>query len=201
VKKNIATVAVIMFTAIRAVAASANDPADDHIWSDPRGWWDSTFYYEHDARPLFNANELRLDLFGSYLASERRFGSFPNTSIRRGLWGGGVGTSYFWTRCIGGGVDTSFQDGARNFVDHVGGNLIVRFPIEAVRLAPYIFGGGGRKFDPLDQWFADAGVGLEFRFNWNLGIFGDAQYIWNDRTMPDGRHDQALLRAGLRMAF
>jgi hypothetical protein len=98
-------------------------------------------------------------------------------------------------------VDASFQDGERNFVDHVGGNLIVRFPFEPVRLAPYLFGGGGRKFDPMDQWFADAGVGLEFRFNWNLGVFGDARYIWNDRSKPSGRHDEASFRAGLRMAF
>src|SRR5258708_8418892 len=200
-KKTLATFAVIMFTAIRAPSTRPNDPTDDHIWNDPRGWWDSTFYYEHDTRPLFNADELRLDVFGTYLGPERHFGSFPSTSIRHGLWGGGVGVNYFWSRYTGAGVDTSFQDGAHEFVDHVGGNLILRFPFEPVRLAPYIFGGGGLKFDPMDQWFADAGVGLEFRFNWNLGIFGDVQYIWNDRTMPGGRHDEALLRAGLRVAF
>src|SRR5260221_5430060 len=130
-KKTLATFAVIMLTAIRAPSTPPNDPTDDHIWNDPRGWWDSTFYYEHDTRPLFNADELRLDLFGTYLASERHFGGLPSASIRHGLWGGGVGLDYFWGRCIGAGVDTSFHDGAGNFVDHVGGQLIVGFPFDA----------------------------------------------------------------------
>ncbi|MDB6017634.1 MAG: hypothetical protein JWR19_2123 [Pedosphaera sp.] len=174
-----------------------------YIWNDPKEWWGETVTWETDIKnkPLFNANELNVDLFGTFLASERRFKSFPNTNIRHGHWGGGVGMNYFFTRDLGIGADTSFQTGASDFVDHVGGNIIARIPIEVLRTAPYVFAGGGRKFDPIDQWFGDVGAGLEFRFNRNLGVFGDARYIWLDKILANGTRDQALLRAGVRVAF
>jgi len=207
-KKSIIIVAVMMFATASAVHADTTvvttttpPPDDTHIWNDPGAWWNNTFYYDNSHRPLFGANELTLDLFGTYLAAERRFTSFPNTSIRHGSWGGGIGANYFWSKDVGIGVDTSFQDGAVKFVDHVGGNLIVRLPIEPIRLAPYVFAGGGRRFDPNGAWFGDGGAGLEFRLNPHLGIFGDARYIWGDKALPNGARDQALLRTGLRLAF
>ena len=172
------------------VAAPVTAPANS------RNWWDDRAYYSQENVGLFNANELTLDLFGSYLGRERHFTDFPDHSIRRGTWGGGVGANYFWTREVGIGVDTSFQDGGRRFVDHVSGSLIVRLPIETVHLAPYVFGGAGYEFEPVYEWSAHLGGGLEFRFNPKTAVFADARYIWSDRT-----GDQCLVRAGFRLAF
>ena len=161
-------------------------------------WRSTHLYYDKDrSDTLFKANEFSLDLFGTYLARERNIEAFPNTSIHHGQWGGGVGANYFWSRDVGIGADTSFQDGGRRFVDHVGGNLFVRLPIEAIRLAPFVFAGGGRSCNPGYNWFGDAGVGVDFRLNPKLAIFGDARYIWKDVA----GQDQALLRTGIRLIF
>jgi Outer membrane protein beta-barrel domain len=152
---------------------------------------------------LFHANEWSLDAFGTYLNPMRGIKSFPNTNIRNGTWGGGVGANYFWSKDVGLGADTSFQDGGIKFVNHVGGNLIVRFPFDCWRLVPYIFGGGGYQWSDRGQWFVDLGAGLEFRFNRHLGLFGDARYMFGDKvqpTIPPSR-DNALFRTGLRFAF
>ncbi|MDB6125889.1 MAG: hypothetical protein JWQ71_4882 [Pedosphaera sp.] len=195
-------IAATTATADTVVVADTATPPD-HIWNDPGGWWQSTYVYEKDYHNLYNANELTFDLFGSFLGQERRFTDFPNTSIRKGRWGGGIGANYFWSRDVGIGVDTSAQTESRHFVDHVGGNLIVRLPIDVIRLAPYVFAGGGRKFNPQYAWFGDAGAGLEFRLNRHTGLFADARYIWVDRTRTSfgASRDEALLRSGFRLAF
>jgi hypothetical protein len=160
-------------------------------------WWSEHFYYDSENKQAFNANEFSFDAFGTFLGNERHFTAFPNTSIHHGTWGGGIGANYFWSQDVGIGVDTSAQDGGVHFLDHVGGNLLVRFPIQQARLAPYVFAGGGRAFNPGWNWYGDAGAGLELRLNPKLGIFGDARYIWKD--VAGG--DQALLRAGVRLVF
>ncbi|WP_150107188.1 outer membrane beta-barrel protein [Pedosphaera parvula] len=216
IKTLITTIAVGMFgaTLARAEDTTASTVNTYHIWQNPQGWWAQTYVYTDTggaagnvsenvsgnvsgAPYLFNANELTLDLFGSYLKrqpiTEGRFFS------HNGLWGGGVGANYFFTRYVGIGADTSFQDGASDFVDHVGGNLILRLPIEYIRSAPYIFGGGGFKFDPRDQWFYNAGGGWEFRFNPHLGLFADGRFVWLTRNTTD--RNELLLRTGLRVAF
>src|SRR5579884_1446870 len=160
-------------------------------------WLNTRLCYDTTGGMIFNANEFSLDLFGTYVAGERHFLAWPNTSIRHGLWGGGVGGNYFFTRYTGFGVDTAFIDGTSHFVDHVGGNIIFRIPIDPVHLAPYAFGGGGYGWNPDKRYFADVGVGLEFRLNPKVGIFGDARYIWREGTAPD----ECEIRAGLRMVF
>ena len=154
-----------------------------------------------DQGHLFHNNEVSLDLFGTYLNQERHLSKIFDTSIRHGNFGGGVGLNYFPIQFVGVGVDTSFQTRQSDIVDHVAGNLILRLPIEVAHLAPYIFGGGGHKFDPIDQSFADAGVGLEVRFTRNIGMFGDVRYVWNTQTKPVGLHDEGLFRLGMKFAF
>ena len=114
--------ALFLGTTVRAdTDATATDSS--------RSWCNDPFYYQRDSnKPLFSANELSLDFFGTYLNPERHFLAWPNTDIHRGTWGGGVGANYFWSKDVGLGVDTSMQDGGSTFFDHVGGNLMVRFP-------------------------------------------------------------------------
>ena len=165
-----------------------------HVWNDPHTWWGNHWAYNTADR--YTANELSLDMFGSYLAGERRAEDLFKTNIRHGTWGGGVGANYFFTREIGIGGDINIPDDGGNFINNVNGSLIARFPIVNSGLAPYLFGGGGRQTEPVWQWTGHAGVGLEYRFNPVTGIFADGRYMWVDKTA-----DEIQFRAGVRFVF
>jgi len=177
-----------------------------HVWEDPNAWSTGFTTYKIPAdKPVFAGDELSLDLSGSYIAPQRGLQHVFETNIRHtGKWGGNVGLNYFPDQYIGIGGNINMSDNGGAFVDQALGNLIVRFPICPIALAPYVFGGGGRSFDnlvefePKWQWFADFGVGLEFRPSPVMGIFSDAAYMWH---LDDGGVDRLLIRVGLRLLF
>jgi hypothetical protein len=194
----------VTLTAVGLLAASAGmaqtttttttTTTTSHVWNDPHTWWGSHWAYHTDDR--YTANELSLDMFGSYIAGERRIEDLFDTNIRHGVWGGGVGLNYFFTREIGIGGDINIPDDGGNFVNNINGSLIARIPIVNSGLAPYVFGGGGRQTEPVWQWTGHAGVGLEYRFNPVTGVFADGRYMWVDKTA-----DEILFRAGVRFVF
>ncbi len=167
-----------------------------HVWEDAGAWGSTVVTY--GGSPLYTPNELSLDLFGSYVAAERHFTDLFDTNIRHGTWGGGVGLNYFITREIGIGGDINIGDNNGTFVDQALGSLILRWPFEGTGWAPYIFGGGGRGFDPHWEWFGDLGVGIEYRLNPATGIFVDSRYMWHEK---EGSTDRIFFRAGLRLVF
>ena len=169
--------------------------AATHLYEDPNGWVTTAVSYSNP--PKFTDQELSLDLFGSYIHPEEKFSHLFQTNIRHdGTWGGGVGLNYFFAKNVGIGADVDMGANGGTFVDAALGNLILRLPIESAGLSPYVFGGGGRGFDPTGQWLWDGGVGLEFRFNPVTGLFVDGRYIWAETTS-----DALYLRAGLRLVF
>jgi hypothetical protein len=168
-----------------------------HIWEDPELWWSSLWVYEQNDEPKFAAHEFSLELYGGFLAPERGIEHVFETDIRDdGTWGGGVGLSYFLTREIGLGVDASTHANGGTFFDQVLGNLILRLPWERASLAPYLIGGGGRSYDPVEEWVAHGGLGIEWRPNAVTGIFFDTRYVWADDST-----DRIAFRAGLRLIF
>ncbi len=188
-----------LLVAITALMLTAGMAKAVHIWEDPGGWSSGVFVYNVPPDQRFTANELSLDLSGSYIAPERHFTKLFETSIRHhGDWGGNVGLNYFFTQNLGIGGNINMSENGGKFVDQALGNLILRFPLCPIGLAPYIYGGGGRGFDPSWEWFADGGVGLEYRPNATTGIFTDATYMFH---LKDGSTDRLLLRAGLRIVF
>lgn len=166
-----------------------------HLWEDPSTWWAGNFTYNPKAA-VYRAQEISLDLFGSYIADERGIDDLFETNIRHGDWGGGVGLNYFFTRELGVGADINMSDNGGELVDMLNASLILRLPLGESGVAPYVFGGGGRGFDPDWEWLAHAGVGLEFRFNPTASLFTDARYIWADDSS-----DKLLLRTGIRLVF
>ncbi len=167
-----------------------------HVWEDPSGWTTGHFQFDREARPLFSAQEVSLDLFGSYIATEGDADEVFKTDISDGWWGGGVGVNYFLTREFGIGVDANAFEGGGKFIDQVMASAILRLPIERAGLAPYIMGGVGGGTEPDWEWLFHAGLGLEFRINPGTGIFADARYIWAEDTT-----DRLQFRAGLRLAL
>jgi hypothetical protein len=167
-----------------------------HIWEDPGQWSSTTFHYDGVASK-YTGNELNFEFFGSYSHSEGKIGDLFKTNIRQdGTWGGGVGVNYFFLCWLGIGGDITMNDNGGKFVDEALGNLIVRIPILNSGLAPYVFGGGGRIFDPTGEWEGHLGTGLEFRFTPGFGIFADGRYMW-----PEHLSDRLQFRAGIRVAF
>jgi len=166
-----------------------------HIWEDPGGWSSGVFAFDTTSS-RYTANELSLDLSGSFIAGEHHLGDLFKTNIRHGKWGGNAGLSYFITRYIGVEGDVNMSANGGNFVDQALGNLVLRWPLDPSGVSPYIFGGGGRGFDPSWEWLGDFGVGLEYRINPVTGIFTDARYIWADKSF-----DRLLLRFGLKLVF
>jgi hypothetical protein len=166
-----------------------------HVWEDPGAWSSSVVSYS--TMPKYTGNELSLDFFGSYLHGESHLKHLFDTDIRHnGNWGGGVGVNYFFTSWLGIGGDVNMGDNRGPLIDQALGSLILRAPLGNSGFAPYVFGGGGRRFDPSWEWLGDVGVGIEFRVSPVCGIFADGRYIWADRTS-----DALLLRAGIRIAF
>ena len=162
-----------------------------------RGGVNIGFIPSETDKQKYTGNEVSLDLFGSYLAGQRKIEDIFKTNIRHGFWGGGVGLNYFFLRNLGIGADMNIpDDNFGNFINNVNGSLIARLPVGNSGFAPYIFGGGGRQTDPTWQWTGHAGVGFEFRFNRVTGIFTDARYVWVDKTS-----DEIEFRAGMRFAF
>jgi hypothetical protein len=171
-----------------------------HVWEDPNGWWGSHFSYDQHHGPLYNSQEVALDLFASYLSPEGRVGDLFETNIRNGFWGGGAGLNYFFTRELGIGADfnISSKPDDLNLVDQVTGNFIARLPLGNTGVAPYLIGSGGRAMSPRYDWVYGGGVGLEMRFNPSTGIFSDARFLWSDRATA---YDRLVIRAGVRLAF
>jgi len=136
----------------------------------------------------YKGNEFNLSVFGS--------ASFIDDKDRDGSLGLGVGLSYFFCRYVGVEAYAYSQDTHNAFVDNVGGDLVLRWPIADTGLAPYIFGGAARGIDPLYQWTYDGGAGLEWRFAPHIGVFVDGRYAFAEKT-----ENFALCRFGMKFGF
>lgn len=160
-------------------------------------WRDNRDRDDYPPDTLFFGNEVSLDLFGTMSIGQEVIDNLTDERVRdNGRLGAGVGLNYFFNRNIGLGADAYTENTAHSFVDNTSLNLIVRFPIDSAHIAPYIYGGAGRQFDPSELWFGQAGAGLEVRFTRQVGIFADARYVFTDETANFG-----VGRLGVRLAF
>jgi outer membrane protein W len=152
----------------------------------------------HRTGDLFRAHEFSVDLFGSLSVGQETIDDISGNRVKDdGRLGAGAGVNYFFTRNIGIGADAYSENTHDEFVDKASANLIIRFPFETAQLAPYVFGGGGRQFDPNEISFGQIGAGLEVRVNPRWAIFTDVRYMF----MEKGADDIGLGRLGLRLAF
>jgi hypothetical protein len=174
-----------------ATAARAGDDSSSN-------WWTEHFGNHGDDSAKYRKVELSLDFFGSYINREQKFQNVFSHDIDGGSWGGGVGLNFFFLKYLGIGGDINLSDHSGQIVDEVSGNLIFRLPIGNTGLSPYVFGGGGRFYNPVHEWMYGGGGGLEFRFSKTIGIFSDARFLWSEATT---QRDRLLVRAGLRIAF
>jgi hypothetical protein len=158
----------------------------------------------------FNEHEWQVDIFGQYSV-----GNGPEHAgiFRDHGWGGGIGINYFFTRNLGIGVDAawlyakespSLQDedrGDHTTIHNFSGSLIYRFPIDSACVAPYIYAGGGAAVDG-EQWAsAHGGLGVEYRYAQNRGVFVDARWTYLGDRFGNGDLNYSSARVGFRFAF
>ncbi len=152
----------------------------------------------HQTGDLFRAQEFSVDIFGSLSVGQETIDDISGSRVKDdGRLGAGAGVNYFFTRNFGIGADAYSENTHDEFVDKASANLIVRFPFETAHLAPYVFGGGGRQFDPNEMSFGQIGTGLEVRVNSMWAIFTDVRYMFMDK----GADDIGLGRLGIRLTF
>lgn len=155
--------------------------------------------YEKPGRSglVFRPAELSLDVFGGITLGEEVIENISRDRVQdNGRLGAGVGVNYFFNRYFGIAAEAYTENHNHSFVDDAAGSLVFRFPIEPARLAPYVFAGGGYQFDPIEQAFAHAGTGLEYRFVDHMGVFLDARYVFTEDS-----NDFGLARLGFRFSF
>ncbi len=165
---------------------------------------------EQPAPTCFNDQELQLDTFGAYADGNAPSHAGP---IRDHGWGGGVGVNYFFARYFGLGADgiwlyakdNAAADGANDdskTFHSATGSLIVRYPIDSICLAPYVFAGGGFTVDG-DQWASGhVGVGVEYRVvPHKIGIFADSRWTYFGTRYGHDDQNNFLAKVGVRVVF
>jgi hypothetical protein len=145
----------------------------------------------------YRANETSLDLFGSGSVGQETLNRISDERLRHDLrLGAGAGLNHFFTRHFGLGVEAYSENTGHSFVDDASISLIGRLPLGNSGFAPYVYGGAGHQFDPIELNHLHAGGGLEYRFTPKVGLFVDARYVFTDETK-----DYGLGRVGLRFTF
>jgi len=138
----------------------------------------------------FRDSELQLDLFG--------LGAFYKQG--RPGWGGGVGINYFFARYFGIGVEQNVfgrnDNGSSQYTEWgTFSNVFLRYPICSWNLAPYAVVGGGVIYGKKTIGGGSVGGGLEYRVTDNVGIFGDARWLYTEENSG------VMARTGIKLAF
>ncbi len=168
-------------------------------WGAETETMDRSASYDHhyDQLDRYRANEFSLEGFGTASIGKSTITHLSGESIRDDTeLGIGLGLTYFITRNLGVEGEMYSQNTTGVFIDSASINAILRLPLEHSGFAPYIFGGGGHQFDLSRIWFAQAGLGLEYRFTSHVGIFVDARCV-----MPNETRYYGVGRLGMRFAF
>jgi hypothetical protein len=194
IKKRWLTGTIVLCAAARAFTAEPSVRYSSDY--DP----DRTLVAEHETDGnwmSYKANELSFEAFGTGTVGKRTL-EHPSTRRieRNGKLGAGFGMSYFFCRYVGVEGYAYTESTHHNWVDDIGGELVLRLPIANSGVALYGFGGGSRQLDPVYQWTLDAGGGVEWRFWHNIGVFVDGRYVFADETRNYG-----LGRVGLKFGF
>lgn len=175
-----------VFTALALLAAAGTVSAQSRS--------DDTRTREGD---VFRSHELSFDLFGSVSVGQETIdGLSGERVVDDGRLGAGAGVNYYFTPYLGFGADLYTENTDDHVVDNGSANLLLRLPFESIRLAPYVYGGGGRQFDPQERWFGQFGGGLDIRVTRHWGLFTDVRYV-----MVDAASNFGVGRLGVRIPF
>lgn len=167
--------------------------------------------YKNVEKPTcFSDTEIQADVFGAYAVGEGPNHAGP---VKDHGFGGGVGLNYFFHRYFGVGAEGYWLDAKHNesqpgtnsestTFHSAGGQVIFRYPIDSLCLAPYVYAGGGVTLDGKSWAVADVGVGLEYRLIPNkVGIFADERWNYYGDRFGHDTQNNFMTRAGVRLVF
>ena len=126
-------------------------------------------------------------------------GELPrHRSLRNdGLGGGALGEYFF---CENLGIQASYGAFGPKPANHIyGADIVLRFPIKSICVAPYIFGGGGAVTDGVTRGDWDAGAGIDVRIPSAhcMAVFADGAYHFTH----DSVNNFTLVRLGVKFPF
>ena len=164
---------------------------------------------------VFKDKELQLDIFGLHADGNGNDHAGP---LQDHGFGGGLGINYFFTRNLGVGVDGLALYGRENperddrghslasakhtTIYGTTGSIIYRLPIESLKLAPYIYAGGGYYSQSKDWAAAHAGLGVEYRIvPQKIGLFADTRYTYFGDRFSNGDQGEIMTKVGIRFVF
>lgn len=146
---------------------------------------------------LYRANELSVDVFGSGSVSKYTVDHVSRARVQQNTrLGVGAGVNYFFTQNMGLSADAYVEDTKGATIDSASLSFTYRLPLAQSGFAPYAFGGGGRNFENVRTWFAQVGLGVEYRFTPHVGMFLDARGV-----VPDETKYYTVGRLGMRFSF
>jgi opacity protein-like surface antigen len=192
---------VISTVALVGLACTSAAWAGERMVSHER---ESKNYVAPSTPECFRDQELQIDLFGEYAATDHN----QSRLLGDHAWGGGVGVNYFFNRYVGVGLEGNWLDrrSGRGSLGTAGANLFLRLPCTHSCWAGYIYGGPdvvfGRRGDNEEGASTrvgggHAGLGIEYRVTHNVGIFLDGRYT----IVQNSGNDFGTIRSGLRFAF
>ncbi len=121
----------------------------------------------------------------------------PDAEVEDDTFGGGLAAEYFFNQYFGVSALAQWADPGDSLVHNYAADLVVRYPITSLCIAPYAFVGGGVHTNSATEMIGRAGAGLDVRLFDNNGLFADYTY-----TMPGGDiEDYQLIRLGVKFAF
>jgi hypothetical protein len=135
------------------------------------------------AADAFNSHEFSVSLFGNWVDKD-------DSDVAPG-----AGLTYYFTKHIGLGAFTHWDNYDGTFIDNVSTEAHLRVPLGEIPLAPYGLAALGYSFE-TEEVFEALGGGLEWRFNEKWGAFGDVRWQFNNDT-----DDGVAVRAGVRLVF
>ena len=112
-----------------------------------------------------------------------------------GSFGGGIGTRYFLTKNLGVMARAYWWD-ADPVMHNITASAVVRYPIQELRIAPYVYGGIGGHFGEENQFGGHVGGGLDYQVNERLGAFADYSHTWTGDS-----DDWNVVALGIRIHF
>lgn len=197
-KQAVISIIVVALSGFTALAQDANTPTTPPPGTPPPSYPPPNNNPPPPSNEIFQSNEAQLDLFGSGSVNEQVLDHISGKRItQNGRLGAGGGLTFFPSRFVGFGGDVYSENTEHSFINNASGNLYLRFPIDPVHLAPYVYGGAGYQWEPGQAWFAQAGAGVDIRVTHHWGFFVDGRYV-----LPS-RHEQnfGVGRAGIRLVF
>jgi len=111
-------------------------------------------------------------------------------------FGAGVSLDYFFTPFVG--VSGFAHWINTDSVEHnYGADLVLRYPIESLCIAPYALVGGGIHTNSETEFMGRFGAGIDWRIKDCIGVFADWTY-----TLPGGDvQEYQIIRLGMKFPF